>query len=192
MNFEDTEEYKMGREAEEEWLSYMARKGFFAFPAYGADGTDNKSKAPKVWTPNGKIIAPDVIAIDRDGKAVWLEVKAKSCPGYRYFGQHKGWEHGVDNRLFNEYGKINKVSPVFLVVKELMTLPADDFEPPVPPKINGKFDYADYKNYLVDGPVWLAVPYSEARRRGRLQSPWSGRSTGWLWPRSIMVPRPEV
>jgi hypothetical protein len=190
--FEETPEYLLGRQREKEFLRHLASRGNHAFPAYGAVGVDEESRSPKVWTPSGKIIAPDILCITPDGLAVWCEVKAKTKPTFRWQGEHRGFHHGVDYRLFHSHYRVlaEQCKALWLVVCESMTLPYDDWTPdyqrPKTVHPDGKENWDEYEDGLVPGPVWLAIEYHDAVRKGRYQERWSHGKHGWLWPRSAM------
>jgi hypothetical protein len=176
-----------GRVREADWRAHLADARGMHVVDVAKPSDDDGRGGPRVRVSGGYIVAPDVLAIDRGGRARWYEVKTKSVPGYRYRGQHRGWEHGVDLRHWRHYLQLAERAPVYLVTCEEMTPPSLDFEPPAPPKgQDGKPDWLDYRNHLVDGPVWRAISADDAARVGRTQVPWC-RGGGWLWPLSAMT-----
>jgi hypothetical protein len=191
--FEETAEFLLGRKREEEFLEHLAKRGHHAFPAYGAVGVDESSRSPKVWTPKGRVVAPDIMCITSDGLAVWCEVKAKTKPSFRWAGAHRGFFHGVDYRLFHRHYSIlaEHAQNLYLVVCESHTLPCRGWEPggklPATQKSNGMPDWDEFESSLVPGPVWLVIDYEKAKRCGRLQKNWSSGKDGWLWPREAMA-----
>jgi hypothetical protein len=191
--FEETEEFILGRKREEEWLVHLARRGNHAFPAYGAVGVDDESKSPKVWTPAGKLIAPDIMCVTKNGLAIWHEVKAKTKPGYRWKGEHRGFHHGVDYRLFHRHYRelAKQASSLWLIVCETKTPPFEGWEPdytfPRTSKPCGSPNWDEYEDGLVPGPVWLGIEYGVAANKGRYQERWSNGRAGWLWRRDDMV-----
>lgn len=171
----------MGRQREVELMRHLAAKGHHVVTVY-AVSEDGQERGPRVHTSSGPVVAPDILCISPAGAAIWIEAKAKSVPGYRYFGRHEGWEHGIDYSCWLQYAKLADRAQLWIVVCESETLPHDGFVPPRPPA--GQFD--DYRRHLVAGPVWRCVNYEAARDAGRLQESWSRGRCGWLWPLSIM------
>lgn len=179
------EALELGRIAEREFLVHLAKHGHHALAIYDASTDD---KGPRVYCGTRQIVAGDVLFIAEDGSAGWCEVKTKTVPGYSY--KRRTWEHGVNLRLFqNDYRILAERAPLWLVVKELRTLPYEDFLPPAaPPLPDGVPDWSDYKRFLVDGPAWFAVRFDVAASVGRAVDRWDGPVPGWLWPRGVMTP----
>ena len=145
-----------------------------------------------VWLRGGMAVAADVLSIDPKGRALWVEVKNKGVPGYRYrrIGDTPpGWEHGVNLGLFaKHYSRLAARAPLWIVVHEDQSPPSNDFHPPPPPALpDGRPDYADYRRYLVASDRWLTIRFEDAERFGREQRVWSS-GPGWLWPREAMKP----
>jgi len=152
---------------------------------------DAEHKAPKVYVKDRMITAADLFFVDAKGRAHWVEVKRKSKPGYKYTGSWRGFEHGVDFRLFDgHYKEQAERASFWIVVLEDLTMPGGDFTwepPPAPIGVNGKPDYTDYARHLVPGPVWRAISFKKAQKLGRHVDKWSGAKAGWLWPVSAMT-----
>ena len=175
-----------GRRGEEHFLRHLASLGHHVVPVYAA----GEGKAPKVYVGRRRITAADVLSIDVAGSVRWFEVKTKGRPGYRYRGEARGWEHGIDFRLFNDhYRELASRAPLWIVVCEELTIPGDDptWEPPEPPRgATGLPDWSDYARHLVPGPVWRAIRFADAEANGRRVENWSDGKTGWLWPVACM------
>lgn len=178
---------EQGRLGEEHFLRHLARLGNQVVPVYAA----GEGKAPKVYVDDRLVTAADVLFIDTTGAVNWAEVKTKGKPGYRYRGAARGWEHGIDFRLFNrDYRELAQRASFWFVVCEHLTMPGGDvaWEPPPPPKgASGMPEWGDYARYLVPGPVWRAISFEDAERTGRRVENWSRGKTGWLWPVSSMT-----
>lgn len=176
-----------GRAREADWRSFLADDRGLHVVDVAKPSDDAGRGGPRVRVSGGYIVAPDVLAVDADGRALWFEVKAKTVPGYRYHGAHRGWEHGVDLRHWRHYLRLAERAPVYLVTCEERTPPSLDFVPPDPaPAPNGKPDWNDYHRHLVPGPVWRVISAAKAAEVGRAQEPWSG-GAGWLWPLAAMT-----
>lgn len=191
--FEQTPEYQLGRKREEQFLRYLASCGAHVIPVYGAIDVDDSSKSPKVWTPGGKVVAADILAISPEGLAIWVEVKAKKKPGFMWASYRRGFTHGVDYRLFNEHYRIlagHVKGRLSIVICETMTLPHPDWEPatekPVSKTPSGAPNWGEYESSLIPGPVWLRIEFEDALRHGYRHNNWSHGKTGWIWPRSAM------
>lgn len=176
-----------GRRGEERFLRHLAAKGLHVVPVYAS----GEGKAPKVYVDDRRVTAADVLALDARGSALWFEVKTKGKPGYRYRGDARGWEHGIDYRLFaGDYRELSARAPLWIVVCEELTIPGDDltWEPPEPPRLaTGYPDWQDYARHLVAGPVWRMIRYELAEQRGRRVPGWSDGKDGWLFPVSAMT-----
>jgi len=176
-----------GRRGEEHFLRHLARLGHQVVPVYAA----GEGKAPKVYVGERRVTAADVLSIDGAGAVQWFEVKTKGRPGFRYRGDARGWEHGMDFRLFNgDYRELAQRAPLWIVVCEELTIPGDDitWAPPEPPRgASGLPDWGDYVRHLVPGPVWRAIRFDDAEKAGRRVENWSDGKTGWLWPVSAMT-----
>ena len=176
-----------GHVAEAFGRRHLALCGYHVVSVYA----DGENKAPKVYVGDRMITAADLFFVDAKGRAHWVEVKRKKKPGYRYLGDWRGFEHGVDFRLFNgDYREQAARAPFWIVVLEDLTMPGGDadWEPPPPPiGANGKEDYRDYERRLVPGPVWRAISFRDAERLGRRVDNWSEGKVGWLWPVSAMT-----
>lgn len=186
------EQLAMGRGREADWRSFLAEKRGLHVVDVAKPSDDTRHGGPRVRVRGGYLVAPDVLAVDADGKALWFEVKAKSVPSYRYSGRHRGWWHGVDLHHWRHYLQLAERAPVFLVTCEQMTLPRPGFAPPPAPRLpNGKLDHHDFENHLVPGPVWRAISIHQAAHLGREQTPWPRKgSSGWLWPLEAMTVMP--
>ena len=118
-----------GHVAEAFGRRHLALCGFHVVSVYA----DGENKAPKVYVGDRMITAADLFFVDAKGRAHWVEVKRKKKPGYRYLGDWRGFEHGVDFRLFNgDYREQAARAPFWIVVLEDLTMPGGDFtwEPP--------------------------------------------------------------
>jgi hypothetical protein len=153
--------------------------------------SDDKNKAPKVYVNDRMITAADLSFADAKGRANWVEVKTKAKPGYRYHGAFRGFEHGINFRLFDEdYREQAQRARFWFVVCEHLTMPEGDaaWAPPSPPKDQfGRVDWNDYERHLVPGPVWRFISFTDAERLGRRVDKWAGAKAGWLWPVSAMT-----
>lgn len=179
-----------GRHGEELFLRFLAGLGHHVVPVYAA----GEGKAPKVYVRRRRLTAADVLSINRAGAVQWFEVKTKGGPGFRYCGDRRGWEHGIDFRLFDgDYRELAQRAPLWLIVCEELTIPGGDvtWEPPPPPRgPSGGLDWGDYARHLVPGPVWRAIRFEDAEKSGRRVENWSEGKTGWLWPVSAMMRLP--
>ena len=107
--------------------------------------------------------------------------KSKGVPGYKYTGQHRGWQHGVDIGKFRHYGRLAERASVNIVVRELRSPPSLDLLPErYPPSVGGRPDWEDYHKHLVDKEVWRWISYEDCLRFGREEETW--QRGGWLWP----------
>lgn len=176
-----------GHIGEEFARRHIALLGHQVVSIYASD----KDKAPKVYVGDRMITAADLFFVDDKGRANWVEVKSKKKPGYRYLGDWRGFEHGVDFRHFDgDYREQASRALFWIVVREELTMPGGDadWEPPPAPKgADGQADYRDYERHLVPGPVWRAISFRDAERFGRRVDKWSEGKVGWLWPVSAMT-----
>ena len=179
----------VGQEAEVAFAKCLARRGHHAMRIFPDQST---GIGPRIETPAGAIVAPDIVAVTGDGRVIWFEVKSKGVPGYRYSGEHRGWEHGVDWFKFKDYGRLAERARVNIVVRELKSPSSlDPLPESFPPKVDGKPDWADYHKHLVDKEVWRWISYERCMEVGRKQDGWKRQRcrdgslrpiSGWLWP----------
>jgi hypothetical protein len=179
----------LGQEAESMLAKCLARRGHHAMRIFPEQST---GIGPRIETPTGAIVSPDIIAVTGDGNVIWFEVKSKGVPGYRYSGENRGWEHGVDWGKFRDYGRLAERASVNIMVRELKSPPSLDPLPErFPPKVNGKPDWTDYHKHLVDREVWRWISYERCLSVGRKQDNWKSQKcrdgvsrqiSGWLWP----------
>jgi hypothetical protein len=151
----------------------------------------DKNSSPKVYVGDRMITAADLFFVDAKGRANWVEVKTKKKPGYRYHGASRGFEHGINFRLFDEnYREQARRALFWFVVCEELTMPGGDsaWAPPRPPQNEfGRVDWNDYERHLVPGPVWRAISFRDVEKFGRRVDNWSRNKAGWLWPVSAMT-----
>jgi hypothetical protein len=190
--FEQSKNYIMGRKREQEFVEFLARDGLHVVPVYEAVGVDKNSESPKIWTSQGRIIAPDILGVRKDGAAIFFEIKAKTKPSFRWKGEFRGFYHGVNFDLFKYHYRIiaQQCENFWFIICEENTIPNEDWEPagerPQTILPGGAPDWNEYEKSLAPGPSWLAIKYSDAQKLGRRQDNWTDGKVGWLWPRKAM------
>lgn len=189
MSIENSREYQLGAMREEQWLKHLATTGCHSFPAYGATNVSDDTKAPLVWTPDGKKVAADVMAIAEDGYAMWCEVKAKAIPNYMWKMEHRGWWHGVDKYLFADHYQAlsEKAESFWIVICESHYPPSNDYQPPS----DAYRDPDAIKFSLEQGPNWLTVKYEKAKNSAdsrTVKHLFGSGNHAWVWRRDIMTP----
>jgi len=176
------EQLEWGRLHEAAFRKHIAQKGHHVVIV----NSDSEDESPKVHLPDGKIVAAaDLLCVSPDGTAFWVEVKAKSVPGYYY--KAKSFRHGVCFRLWkHSYSKLAERADFYFAICEHQTLPHDAFLPPLPPR-DAENWAKHYQQFLIDGPQWLSVSFQDAARHGEFsRGAGSNGKDMWNWPRNIM------
>tara|TARA_Y100001937_G_C7123804_1_gene333902 strand:- start:1543 stop:2142 length:600 start_codon:yes stop_codon:yes gene_type:complete len=92
------------------WLTF--RNGV-VLPAYQQE--INTGKGPRVYTKDGKLVAPDMVYMHREKGTVWVEAKQKSR--FSWYRKKKRWETGIDAHHWSHYQEVSKLSdaPLWLL-----------------------------------------------------------------------------
>jgi len=101
-----------GQQGEQTVSKWLQERGHMVFPAYEKEG--GEFKGPQLFSKSGDLVLPDLLAM-RDGKAIWFEVKRKSCfTWHRISGK---WVTGIDLNHYNQYREVAERTefPVWLV-----------------------------------------------------------------------------
>jgi len=192
-DFYDTPEWQLGDEAQKRWAIAIARRGHAVLPSYEMGQTSPETKAPMMFTADGRLVIPDLLVLNSKKPPQWHEVKAKTAPTWRIYKSKdckcwRGprWEHGIDYALMTEYRRVADLSgaPVYLVIHE-----------PHSPK------HPTAESPLSGPETWLLISLENAERFGDRREDWPGgskepnrrgrcRQGGWLWSRNVMTPIP--
>lgn len=105
MSFE--KQLQFGRTGESVIAQWMRRRGFSVLPVYEIE--QGKYKGPALYSVNGPLIAPDMLAFKPGGETRWIEAKTKSAfTLHRITGR---WVTGVDLRNYQDYLQVQIMSP---------------------------------------------------------------------------------
>lgn len=116
--------------------SWLRSKGYTVLPAY--EKTVDDWKGPRLFLPNGKLVAPDMFALITRGdetRAMWVEAKTKSR--FSWYRKDGAWQTGIDEPYFRDYIDLQRVHklPVYLMFLHLDPVPsADDMKWGCPPE----------------------------------------------------------
>lgn len=104
MMFHDSLNYgQAGESAIAQWLIH---RGNCVLPVY--EKIIDDGKGPRVYAPQGQIIAPDLLVFS-EKRVIWIEAKHKKAfSWHRLSGR---WVTGIDLRHYEEYQRIERVSP---------------------------------------------------------------------------------
>jgi hypothetical protein len=97
---------EFGQAGESSIARWMRSRGHTLLPAY--EKIIDTGKGPRVFGPKGAIVSPDFLVWKGD-KAFWLEAKRKT--GFTWHRLTNRWVTGIDLRHYEDYLKIQGVSP---------------------------------------------------------------------------------
>lgn len=103
------QQLKIGQLGESLIANWLRAQGWYILPAYEKQ-IDN-GKGPRLFTPNGQLISPDILAMKPDSKICWIEAKHKTNFTWRYMPPGPRWETGIDYRHFKHYLEVSKQLP---------------------------------------------------------------------------------
>jgi len=91
---------------------WLQSRGHMIFPAYEKEG--GKFKGPQLFSSDGDLVLPDLLAF-REGRAIWFEVKRKTCFSWRYIS--KKWVTGIDLHSYAQYQQVSERTqlPVWII-----------------------------------------------------------------------------
>lgn len=119
MIFEETDQYKMGHAAEEEWANIREQNGASVIRTYQCRNNVKKIPAPCFKTKSGILVMPDMLTFSSSEGAAWEEVKAKTCSSLK---RTSGlYEHGFDMAHFEAYSEVQEITgvPVKIIIQEV-------------------------------------------------------------------------
>lgn len=119
MTFEESLQIgQMGETAIARWLR---NKGHTVLPVY--EKVIDTGKGPQLFLPDGCLVAPDML-IYRGDKVLWIESKYKTR--FSWYGKGRNWVTGIDLRHYNDYLKVDQLSPwpVWLLFLHIETEPS--------------------------------------------------------------------
>lgn len=100
--------YAYGRVAESQAARWLIQtEGWNILPPYEVEIPSGKG--PRLSTPDGELIVPDILAMKHKGKKLlfkWHEVKHKTRFTWRYTGKPPAWQTGIDLRHYLDYIKV--------------------------------------------------------------------------------------
>jgi len=103
---------------------WFIRQGYSVLPAYEVN---TRGKGPRLFTPNGELIAPDMF-IFNDSTAAWIEAKNKT--GFTWHRVSRTWQTGIDYHCWTDYLRL-EMSDSWDVWIMFIQMPMD--EPGAPP-----------------------------------------------------------
>ena len=118
-----------GEQTVSEWLQ---SRGHMVFPAYEKES--GEYKGPQLFSASGDLVLPDLLAM-RGGKAIWFEVKRKSCFSWHRISRQ--WVTGIDLHHYGQYKEVAARTefPVWLVFLHPSDMPdAGDIAHGCPPQ----------------------------------------------------------
>lgn len=96
---------KIGESAIAQWLK---RRGNHIMPVYELEV--ESGKGPQLFSSDGELIAPDMFVFKSDGSyTCWIEAKRKAR--FSWWGKKGYFETGIDQHHYNQYCKVQDVSP---------------------------------------------------------------------------------
>jgi len=104
MTFEEYLRY--GQTGETVIAKWLNLRGASVLPVY--DVPENCGKGPRVFAPDGRVIAPDMLAFDAR-KACWIEAKTKS--NFTWHRATQRWTTGIDLPHYEDYLRLLNISP---------------------------------------------------------------------------------
>lgn len=104
MSFE--QQLAKGMLGEDEISQWLISKGYSVLPAYQI--TQDHGKGPRLFTPLGKLISPDLLAFNHV-RTLWVEAKTKSAFSWHRITQK--WTTGIDYRHWLDYVRVDTESP---------------------------------------------------------------------------------
>jgi len=97
------DDLKTGQLGESIIARWLRSRGNYVLPAYQVE--IHHGKGPRVFTPDGKLIAPDMLAFCRE-KLIWVEAKHKTR--FTWYRRKQRWETGIDVRHWHDYLKVRE------------------------------------------------------------------------------------
>lgn len=96
---------KVGESAIAQWLK---RRGNHVMPVYELEV--ESGKGPQLFSSDGEYIAPDMFVFKSDGSyTCWVEAKRKAR--FSWWNMGKCFETGIDLHHYQQYCKVQEVSP---------------------------------------------------------------------------------
>ena len=95
------ESLAFGQAGEQTVSKWLQARGHMVFPAYEKEGGD--FKGPQLFSADGDLVLPDLLAF-RSGKAIWFEVKRKTCFIWHRISQR--WVTGIDLHHYEQYQEV--------------------------------------------------------------------------------------
>jgi len=97
-----------GQIGESRIAGWFKRKGYSVLRVYEKE--INSGKGPRFFTPHGKLIALDMLVINKLARKVfWIEAKHKTAfTWHRNTGE---WVTGIDLKHYGDYCSLQKLSP---------------------------------------------------------------------------------
>jgi len=97
-----TERLQCGKTAESAIAQWFMRRGFPVLPVY--ELLLDRGKGPQLFTCDGGLIAPDMIAFAK--RIIWVEAKHKDA--FTWWGKGQVYETGIDLRHYVDYQHVAK------------------------------------------------------------------------------------
>ncbi|MGF6986510.1 hypothetical protein QFZ99_006051 [Paraburkholderia atlantica] len=95
-------EFARGISSERLIAAWLVQQGKCVFPVY-ASGIADTFRGPRILTPAGELIAPDLFVSDQDG-GFFAGCKAKDR--FSWFAKTRHWQTGIDQRAFYDYANV--------------------------------------------------------------------------------------
>lgn len=96
----------MGQAGESVISQWLRRKNWTILPVY--EKILDTGKGPHLFMPEQVLIAPDLFAFQHE-KAYWIEAKHKNA--FSWFRKDQRWVTGIDLRHYQEYLKVDELTP---------------------------------------------------------------------------------
>ena len=168
-----------GREVELEAREFLTRAGYAVWDYADAN------VAPQIHLPHGSVPAPD-FWVSREGEeGLFVEIK-KVGRGPGFFYKDRCWSHYVDQDAFQNYSVAARHNRLWIVFKELLTLPYNEFVAPIDEFRQTGDQYA-YQRHLVSGVKWMAIDFETANSKKRLNEKGPNGKPVYHFPRAFMV-----
>lgn len=122
-----------GRVGEGMIAGWLRRRGCYVVPAYEID--QDAGKGPRIFAPDGRLIAPDMLCLRPAQPPVWVEAKHKSV--FSWYRKLQRWETGIDWLHWLDYVQVqDRIGiPVWLLFLHRDSVPWAGDAPHLPPGV---------------------------------------------------------
>lgn len=91
-----------GQVAESLISNWILSRNGYVLPVYETE-IDN-GKGPRLFTPDGELVAPDLLVVSRTKKVLWIEAKHKTV--FTWHRISNQWTTGIDLHHYEQYKQV--------------------------------------------------------------------------------------